>query len=187
MVTMRHSIANIVSVPLTMVSLSIMKVLYPKCLFFTGIQRFSPGVVVDIDRKSKIRFGSRVSMHSRCRLAASNGGDICVGNRSSFNVGCIVVSRCSIRIGNNVVFGPNVMIYDHDHIMDTQHGTRESGYRLGEIVIGDNSWIGAGSIILLGTHIGKNCVIAAGSVVKGDIPDNTVLVQKRVNTFKGVD
>lgn len=186
MATFRHHIANLVSVPLTMVSLALKKILYPHNLFFSGIQRFSPGVVIDTDRKSKIEFASRVSIHSRGRITASNGGEIRIGKRSSFNVGCIVVSRESIRIGNNVVFGPNVMIYDHDHIMDQEHGTRETGYNLGEIVIGDNCWIGAGSVILLGTRIGKNCVIAAGSIVKGEVPDNTILIQKRENIYKGV-
>lgn len=187
MATIRHHLANLVSVPLTMISLSIKKILYPNNIFFTGLQRFSPGVVFDTDRKSKIFLGSRVSLHSRCRIASVNGGEIRIGRRTSFNVGCILVSRSSVRIGSKVSFGPNVMIYDHDHLMDGMHGTVGTGFKLGEIVIGDNCWIGAGSIILLDTHIGKNCVIAAGSVVKGDIPDNTVLVQKRVNTYKGVE
>lgn len=186
MATLRHNLSNMVSVPVTMISLVVKKILYPQNIIFTGLQRFSPGVVVDTDRKSKIQFHDCVSIHSRCRVASVNGGKISIGRRTSFNVGCIVVSRSSIRIGQQVSFGPNVMIYDHDHIMDVEHGTVGTGFRLGEIVIGDNCWIGAGSIILQDTHIGKNCVIAAGSVVKGDIPDNTVFIQKRVNTYKGV-
>ena len=179
MTTLRHTLGNVISTPLTMVCLSIQKLIYPKSLFFTGIERFSPGVVVDTDRKSKLTFGKHVSIHSRCRITATCGGEVTIGDRTSFNVGCIVTGRSRITVGSNVSFGPNVMVYDHDHAMD-----QDGGYYLGDIEIGDNTWIGAGCIILRGTRIGKNCVIAAGSVVKGDVPDNTRLIQKRTNTYK---
>ncbi len=186
MATLRHQVANLVSVPLTMVRLSVQKLFWPNNLFFSGIQRFSPDVVVDTDRKSKICLGKRISIHARGRVAATAGGQLTVGNRTSFNVGCIVTCRSRIRIGNHVTFGPNVMMFDHDHLMDPEIGVRGEGFRLGEIEIGDNTWIGAGSIILSGARIGKNCVIAAGSVVKGEVPDNTVLIQKRENFYKQI-
>ena len=187
MATLRHNVANLISVPITMASLCLKKALYPRNLYFSGIQRFSPSVVVDLDRKSKVRFENRVSMHSRCRIAATSGGELYIGSRTSFNIGCIVTSRFRIKIGNNGSFGPNVMIYDHDHIMETDIGAKGFGFKLDEVIIDDNCWIGAGTIILRGTHIGRNSVIAAGSVVKGDIPENTVLVQKRVNTYRKVE
>lgn len=187
MSTLRHDLGNVISTVTTMISLPIKKVLYPKNIFFSGIERFSPGVVVDTDRKSCIKFGKRVSIHSRSRISARNGGKISIGDNTSLNVGCIVVSRSKVTIGKNVAFGPNVMIYDHDHIMDQTVGPKGDGFHLGDIEIGDNTWIGAGSIILLGTRIGKNCVIGAGSMVKGDVPDHTRLVQKRINTYKGLE
>lgn len=183
--TLRHTLANVVSTLVSMVSLSLMKAIYPKNLSFSGIERLSPGVVVDTDRKSKVVLGKRVSMHSGCRVTATCGGTVKIGNRTSFNVGCILTSRSKITVGDNVSFGPNVLVYDHDHIMDQTGGARGGEYLLGDVEIGDNTWIGAGTIILRGTRIGKNCVIAAGSVVKGDVPDNTRLIQKRVNTYKG--
>ena len=168
-----------------MATLALMKMIYPKSIHFEGIERFSPSVVIDTDRGSRISFGRRVSMHSRCRIVAASGGNLRIGDNTGFNVGCIVVCRSKITIGKNVSFGPNVLVYDHDHIMNQNCGAKGSELSLGTIEIGDNAWIGAGTIILRGTHIGKNCVIAAGSVVKGNIPDNTTLVQKRVNTYKG--
>ena len=185
MATFRHNLANLISVPLTMVRLSLKKVRLPGSVFFHGIQRFSPNVVVDTDRRSKIRLGKHISIHSGGRISANNGGELSIGDNASFNAGCIVTCKKKISIGTNVSFGPNIMVYDHDHIMSDLNGAKGAEYHLGEVVIGDNCWIGAGSIILLGTHIGKNCVIGAGSVVKGNIPDNTTLIQKRVNTYKG--
>lgn len=187
MSTFRHQLANIVSVPLSMCGLLFMKIFYPQNIYFSGIERFSPSVVIDVDRKSKIRFGKRISIHSRGRFVSKCGGELDIGNNTSFNIGCIVVCRKKISVGKNVSFGPNVVIYDHDHIMSPVCGAKGPGFNLGDIIIEDNVWIGAGSIILSGAHIGRNCVIAAGSVVKGRIPDNTVLIQKRVNTYKEVE
>ena len=184
MATLRHKVANIISVVHSMFRLSIKKIFYAKNIFFSIVERFSPNVVVDIDKKSKIRFGKRVSIHSGGRIVAHEGGNLHIDERTSFNVGCIVVCRSKITIGKNVSFGPNVAIYDHNHIMNEKDGTKSSGFSLGDIEIGDNSWIGAGSIILAGAKIGKNCVVAAGSIVTGEIMDNTVLIQKRTNTYK---
>ena len=186
MATLRHQVANLVSVPLTMVRLSMQKLIWPRHLYFSGIQRFSPNVVVDIDRKSKLVFGKQVSIHSCSRLATTSGGELTIGNRVSFNVGCIVTCRSRISIGNHVTFGPNVMLFDHNHTMNPEIGVQSKEFQLGEIEIGDNTWIGAGSIILSGARIGKNCVIAAGSVVKGKVPNNTMLIQKRENFHKQI-
>lgn len=184
--TLRQNLANLISVPYTFVRLSLMKLIYPKNLFYTPLERFSPNVVVAIDRKSEMHFGNRVSIHSRARLSANSGGKLTINCNSSFNVGCIITCRYRIEIGENISCGQNVMMFDHDHIMGGARGVKDTGYSFGEIVIGDNTWIGAGVIILAGTHIGKNCIIAAGSVVKGNVPDNTVLIQKRETVYKDV-
>lgn len=187
MPTLRHHAANLISVPYTMAKLAAMKIFYSKNIFFKGIERFSPNVVLNVDRKSRIEFGNHVSIHSRGRLAAVEGGQLLIRNHSSINVGCIIVCRKKVEIGCGVTIGPNVMIYDHDHIMDTTVGVTKSGFNADDVSIGDNTWIGAGTIILSNTKIGKNCVIAAGSVVKGFIPDNTVLIQRRENIYKDVE
>ena len=184
MATLRHQVANFLSVSHAALRLSMMKLFYPRNLSFAGLERISPNVVIDTDRKSRLRFGNRVSIHSRGRFVSIAGGDLSIGDHTSFNVGCIVVCRNKVTIGKNVSFGPNVMVYDHNHIMSASDGAKKGDFELGKIEIGDNCWIGAGSIILQGVRIGKNCVIAAGSVVTGDVPDGTILIQKRTNTLK---
>lgn len=186
MATLRHNLANIVSVPVTFAKLIVIKAIFPKSISFSPIERFSPNVVVDLDRRSRIAFGKRVSIHSRSRISVNSGGQLSVKDHTSFNVGCIVTCHHKIQIGRNVSFGPNVMIFDHDHMMHKEFGAKNDAYACKEIVVGDNTWIGAGTIILAGAHIGENCVIAAGSVVKGTVPDNSVLIQKRVSTYKDV-
>lgn len=186
MATLRHNLANLVSVPLTFVKLLVIKSILPRNIFFSPIERFSPNVVVDLDRQSHIIFGKGVSIHSRCRISAVSGGKLIIEDHTSFNVGCIVTCRHGIQIGENVSFGPNVMIFDHDHTMHKECGAQNTMFTCRDIVIGKNTWIGAGTIILAGAHIGENCVIAAGSVVKETIPDNSVVIQKRVSTYKDV-
>lgn len=184
MATIRHTLGNLISVPTTFLKLTIIKLLFPSNIKYHAIERFSPNVVINIDRKSKLLIGNKVSIHSRGRISAVSGGELILHDKCSFNVGCIIACRKKIEIGKCVTVGPNVMMYDHDHIMDLTVGVKNSGFKLDDIVIGNNTWIGAGSIILSGTKIGENCIIAAGSVVKGIIPDNTVLIQKKENYYK---
>lgn len=82
-----------------------------------------------------------------------------------------------IKIGHGTSIGPGVYIYDHDH----NYRNNQKSYSTKPILIGDNVWIGAGSIILKGVTIGNNSVISAGSIVTKDIPANTILIQKREN------
>lgn len=79
---------------------------------------------------------------------------------------------------------PNVQIYDHDHDFRTEGGVKAGKYRTESIEIGSNVWIGANSVILKGSRIGDNAVIAAGSIVKGEVPSGTVLIQKRINEIR---
>lgn len=183
MASLRHNLGNIISCGITLVKLTGLKLIYRNNIRFSMIERLSPNVVIDMDRKSKIRLDNRVSMHSGCRVIAVSGGKLTIHRKASFNVGCVVVCHNDIEIGENVSIGPNVMIYDHDHTMSQKDGVKNTPYKVERIRIGNNTWIGAGTIILRGTTIGENCTIAAGSIVKGNVPDNTVLIQKRENTY----
>lgn len=75
-----------------------------------------------------------------------------------------------ITIGNDVTFAPNVYVFAHDAATCKQVGYA----KIGQVNIGDNVFIGAGSIILPGVTIGDNCIVGAGSVVSHDIPPNMV-------------
>lgn len=92
----------------------------------------------------------------------------------------------SIKIGKGVEFGPNVLIYDHDHDFRDMEGLKAQKYKYGEVSIGDNTWVGANTIILRDTHIGRNCVVAAGCVIKGIYPENSIIIQKRDTIIKSI-
>ena len=116
-------------------------------------------------------------MNKNCSLRVRDNAIIEIGENCFFNNGCIVICRKNIKIGNNCSFGPNVMIFDHDHDMNSDDYRKN--FICKEIRIGSNVWIGANTIILKGTSIGDNCVIAAGSIVMGQIEDNSIYYNRR--------
>lgn len=75
-----------------------------------------------------------------------------------------------IEIGDNVTMAPRVHILCHD----ASTKTFLNYTKIGRVTIGNNVFIGAGSIVLPGVTIGNNVVIGAGSIVTHDIPDGTV-------------
>lgn len=103
------------------------------------------------------------------------GYNIELGKNFYANFNCTILDVNKVKIGNNVMFGPNVQIYTASHPLDPEE--RLEGFEYArEINIGDNVWIGGGSIILPGVSIGDNSVIGAGSVVSKDIANNVLAV-----------
>lgn len=80
-----------------------------------------------------------------------------------------------IEIGDNVLIGSSVTVLDSD-FHEIAPSRRVGGNpKTGKVVIGDNVWIGDHVMILKGTTIGNNSVVAAGAVVSGEFPANVVI------------
>lgn len=122
--------------------------------------------------------GANVKNKSNMNVSINNG-HLCVGDNVFFNNYVSLNCRKKIFIGNNCLFGENVYIYDHNHKFKQTGLIRNQGFSLGEVVIGSNVWIGSNTVILPNTFIGDNVVIAAGSIVKGHIPEGCLYLQKR--------
>lgn len=103
------------------------------------------------------------------------GKNISIGDDVYINFGCVILDCGPVTIGNQVLIGPNVGIYDANHALDAQE--RMDGALIpGKISIGNRVWIGGGTIILPGVTIGDDTVIGAGSIVTHDIPSGVVAV-----------
>ena len=103
------------------------------------------------------------------------GKHIEIGDNFYANSGCIIIDVAPVRIGDNVMFGPNVAVITAGHPI--HHEIRNTKYEYGiSINIGSNVWIGANTVVLPGVNIGENSVIGAGSVVTKDIPSGVVAV-----------
>ena len=109
-------------------------------------------------------------------LRANWGGHhVHMGDLVYANSNLTLVDDGHIYIGSKVMFGPNVTVATANHPIEPS--LRGSGLQYNKDVhIGENTWIGAGAVIVPGVTIGKNVVIGAGSIVAKDIPDNVVAV-----------
>lgn len=130
-----------------------------------------------IDKNAILRIGKEFKLNCNVSLRVRERAICEIGNGVFINNGCIITCKKHIKIGDNVLLGPNVMIFDHDH--DYRVKDYKEKFKCADIIIEENCWIGANSTILKGTHIEKNVVIGAGSVVSGTIEENTVFYQER--------
>ena len=137
--------------------------------------------IIDIGKQGHIYIGHHVNIRKYGKLSAK--GKLRISDGVSLNYNSTICAYESIDIGEHTVIGPNVCIYDHDHDISTLGGVKDNKYVTSPISIGSNVWIGANVTILKGVTIGDNSVIAAGCVVKKDIPANTILIQKKVDSL----
>ena len=99
-----------------------------------------------------------------------------IGDRCVIGRGSHIVAHHSIDIGDDVFTGPYV------YVTDQNHGYADPDMPIGRqlphntaVSIGSGTWLGAGAIVLPGARIGRNVVVAAGSVVRGQVPDRCVV------------
>lgn len=103
------------------------------------------------------------------------GRHVHFGKQVYANFNLTLVDDTHIYVGDNTMFGPNVVVATAGHPILPE--LREQAYQYNASVrIGRNCWLGAGVVIVPGITIGDNVVIGAGSVVTKDIPDNVVAV-----------
>ena len=101
------------------------------------------------------------------------GSNITIGDNVFINFGCIIFDMGEVTIGNNAMFGPRVGIYTTNHAFDAEE-------RIANVVvskpihIGNRVWLSADVKIVQGVTIGDNSIIGAGSVVTKDIPPNVI-------------
>ena len=117
---------------------------------------------------------------------SSLGCNIHIGKNFFANYNCVMMDYASITIGDNVLLAPNVTITTVNHSLDPDQrrvfdtkdsfhpGKKGNWEIIAPVTIGDDVWIGAGSIILPGVTIGSGSTIGAGSVVTHDIPPNVL-------------
>ena len=121
--------------------------------------------------------GNPIGCYQRCTLFVDRNCELIIGNDVGMSQAALIC-KMSICIGNNVKIGGGVCIYDTDfHSLnpeirrskeDIQHAITKP------VIIENNVFIGAHSIILKGVTIGENSIIGAGSVVAKSIPANQI-------------
>lgn len=125
-----------------------------------------------------------------------HGKNIFLGNDVIINMNCTFVDNAEIRIGNRVLVASNVQLYTGSHpvspgerLIPDWKGRKTTFFRsfARPIEIKDHVWIGGGSILLPGVTIGENSVIGAGSVVNRSIPANCVAVGNPCRVIRRIE
>lgn len=96
-----------------------------------------------------------------------------VGRNFFCNFNGVFLDCAKITIGSNVFLAPNVQLYTAAHPLDSEERRKMEFAQ--PITIGDDVWIGGGAIVLPGVEIGSRVVVAAGSVVSKNVPDDCVV------------
>ena len=102
-----------------------------------------------------------------------HGTGIILGENVFMNYDCIMLDGGYIRIGKHTLIGPHCQFYTPQHPMDyvERREEKETAY---PITIGEDCWLGGNVVVCPGVAIGNRCIIAAGSVVTKDIPDDSL-------------
>ena len=103
------------------------------------------------------------------------GAHVHFGDNVYANFNLTLVDDTDIYVGDKVMFGPNVTVATAGHPIDPELRYQAMQYNI-PVHIGNNVWIGANAVVLPGVTIGDNSVIGAGSVVTKDIPANVIAV-----------
>ncbi|MGH9043448.1 MAG: acyltransferase [Acidimicrobiales bacterium] len=101
---------------------------------------------------------------------------ITIGDRCVIGRGSHIVGHWNIEIGNDVQTGPYVYITDQNHsYLDPRRAIGEQMPVEAAVRIGSGSWLGTNVVVLPGTTIGENVVVAASAVVRGEVPARCVV------------
>ena len=145
------------------------KVQYGNRLKFHYKNSIEGKLAINMKNNSKISIGKHLMTRGPLYLRTFDNGNIEIGNDVFFNHNASITSCVNISIGDNSMFGNNLVIVDHDH---TNISTSRNSFIKKSTTIGKNVWVGANCTITSGVNIGNNAIIAANSVVTKDIPPN---------------
>jgi acetyltransferase-like isoleucine patch superfamily enzyme len=132
--------------------------------------------IIGICKKLEIQKG--VGTRSFCSFLLYPDATLVIGERTFFNNHCSVNCLGYIEIGENVMFGEGVKIYDHNHAYsykDLILDVEKDKFTIGKVVIGSNTWIGSNVTILNNVEIGENVIIGANCLIYKSVPSNSIV------------
>ena len=126
------------------------------------------------------------SVDIRPPLRVDYGVNISIGDGSWVNYGLTVLDVAPVRIGKDVLIGPNCSLYTAIH--PSEPGPRRAKWESSApITLEDNVWLGGSVVVCPGVTIGENSIIGAGTVVTGDISANCIAVGNPARVIKNLD
>lgn len=181
---MNKYVRALACIPVSIAKVCWLKLFHPIYFKATFVNMISPFTEITLDNGGKLSIGKNFKMRGGAKIRVRKNATCKIGKNVSVNSNNIIVCHDSITLGDNIQLAPNVLIYDHDHDYKADGGITAMKYKTSPIIIGNNCWIGANTVILRGTVLGDNCVVGAGSVLKGTYPNNSIIIQKRETIVK---
>ena len=156
----------------------------------TGVNfQLEPNCMVRV-HKSFWEIGDNVSVSSNCLIYSREKGVegvLKIGNNSNISNNTILDLSNDVIIGKDVAIANNCCIFSHNHDYTNKNlPSWKGGLILKPVKIGDGCWIGANSTILPGVTIGGRSVVAAGSVVTKNVPENTMVAGNPAKILKSI-
>lgn len=141
--------------------------------------------VMNVSPINQFRLGAHSTIEEY--TIVDNGvGDVIIGDCTRIGLRCTLIGP--VQIGHHVILAQNITISGLNHrYEDPQLPIHQQGVTTAPVQIGDDSWIGANTVITAGTNIGKHVVVGAGSVVTKDIPDYSIAVGNPAKVIKTFD
>lgn len=135
--------------------------------------------------RHKLSIGKNSLIESLCAICTWHG-DVVLKDGASIGIGSIVMGP--VFIGEGSACSQNCFISGQSHHYEdiSKHFLRQ-GIQTGQVVIGKNVWIGANSVMLPGVKIGDNSVIGAGSIITDDVPAYSVVAGNPARIIKKYD
>ncbi len=133
-----------------------------------------------------VEFGERVHIYGDTYIQTGFGGNLKVGENTHIQPRCqFSAYKSGIYIGSEVQIAPNCAFYPYNHGIALGKPIIEQPlHSKGDIIVGDDAWLGFGVIVLDGVRIGKGAVVGAGSVVNCDIADYSIAVGNPARVVK---
>ncbi|MGZ8517686.1 MAG: acyltransferase [Chitinophagaceae bacterium] len=155
-------------------------ILFAKNSYAKGLLRVASGSGFKLfGNKTKVKIEQGAYIRHNCSIVVENGV-LEIGARFFMNNNSSVNIHHLVKIGDDCIFGEGVKIYDHNHVFNkTYKPFNQQGFSAGEIVIGNNVWLGSNVVVLKDTSIGDNVVVGANCIVKGSIPANSIVTSVR--------
>lgn len=147
------------------------------------------GVIIDGLSRNGIEFGDNVTIGPysvvRAGMLSNLGAGFRIGSNSAMDAYSYIGAAGPVAIGENVIMGQHIAFHAENHDYErVDIPIREQGTRRKGIVIEDDCWVGSNTTFLDGAHVGRGCVIAAGSLVRGEIPSHSVVVGAPARVLK---
>lgn len=157
------------------------KIQNPKNIVFGKSVTIDKNCIIDGYSSEKIIIGDCVKIGAYSTLSSTShlskyGKGLKIGNNSAVGQFTEFGAAGGIEIGNDVIMGSYVSFHSENHIFgDSTKLIREQGVTSKGIKIGNNIWVGAKVTFLDGCSVGNNSVVAAGAVVNGIYPENSII------------